>query len=181
MTRTTALLAALALTATATAQSLAGERLDYAFRLHDKTVGYTFWFRPQKDGSVRLEWGQDAGTVWLTGSYTITARAANAATRLSLRQPEPMTDIKLPDSQTFLLLPKAAYRRLKDKGECTLDGLTYRLDTTTDTPPNTIQATESRTHSRLTIADDKTLPVILSRQGSPTDINWQAEAGATAR
>lgn len=112
---------------------------------------------------------------------------------LSFRMPEDGNHLVLADNETFVMISRAALRSLKATGTFRYDGVDYRLipdvegessSRSVDSARNSIEQTGAASMNllrvrdaegaELLILDDPRLPLILSMQRNPLEINWTA-------
>lgn len=121
------LLAALG-SASARAQALApavgvGTTFSYNFELHGQHAPFELTIAGATD-TLKLKWRirNLAG-----GVYAVSPTAWQRATALHVAQPQPGPPVRLPDSQTFLMLSKSAYATLLAQHRFTYNNTVYDL------------------------------------------------------
>lgn len=165
----------------------------FVYKLHGQTRKFRYEFVPEADGGVTLHWSIERNLKWWSGSYTMTPEAMERGSSLSFRMPEDGNHLVLADNETFVMISRAALRSLKATGTFRYDGVDYRLipdvegessSRSVDSARNSIEQTGAASMNllrvrdaegaELLILDDPRLPLILSMQRNPLEINWTA-------
>ena len=145
--------------------------------LHGQKRRFDIDLVPHGD-SLCVEWGIERNLRGWRGSYTMTPQALESAGRLSFRMPEDGNRLILSDEETFVLMPQASYRALRDKGRTSFNGTEYRL-------LDSLEVACSRTllHARdiyegaeIWVLNDPRRPLVWRMQGNPLEVDWAFES-----
>lgn len=152
----------------------AGDTLQVAYKLHGQTRRFKFVYEPTVDGGLTLHWSIVRNLKLWTGSYAMSPKAVKEATAQSWVMPEDGNRITLPDDETFGIISKSALSSLNKHGKFLYDGvLWHRTGAYGSTFGRVIEVEEQEEGARMTILDNPRLPLILSMQGNPVEIDWQ--------
>ena len=147
-----------------------------AYKLHGQTRRFNTRFCHRPDGGITLTWSIVRNLKLWEGSYDMTPVAVEHGTSLSYLMPEDGNHVTLPDNETFAILSRAALDSLKEHGHVTLNGIEWK---TSATDNGVVTATDSRWGAKMTVADNPSLPLVISMTGNPFEINWTATPVAT--
>lgn len=106
------------------------------------------------------------------GSYTMSSEAVANGNTLSYLMPEDGNHATLGHNETFAILSRNALETLNNKGHVTLNGIEWERISAPGTPE--LVARHTPTGACMTVANNMSLPLILSMQGNPLEINWTA-------
>ena len=151
--------------------SIAPEQYLITYKLHGQTRRFRVSFKEHKD-SLTLFWSIERNLRLWTGSYTMTPKARRKASYLSYEQPLDGQHIVLPNSQLFALLPTKALKEVKKKGHVRYSNTDWVLTEQKDSLLHLVDMIEG---SDMWVRDDIRLPLIVSMQNNPVEINWEAE------
>ena len=102
----------------------------------------------------------------------MTPKARRKASHLSYEQPLDGQHIVLPNNQLFALLPTKALKEVKKKGHVRYCNTDWMLTEQKDSLLHLVDMIEG---SDMWVRDDIRLPLIVSMQNNPVEINWEAE------
>lgn len=151
--------------------SIAPEQYLITYKLHGQTRRFRVSFKEHKD-SLTLFWSIERNLRLWTGSYTMTPKARRKASHLSYEQPLDGQHIVLPNNQLFALLPTKALKEVKKKGHVRYCNTDWVLTEQKDSLLHLVDMIEG---SDMWVRDDIRLPLIVSMQNNPVEINWEAE------
>ena len=151
--------------------SIAPEQYLFTYKLHGQTRRFRVSFKEHKD-SLTLSWSIERNLRLWTGSYTMTPKARRKASHLSYEQPLDGQHIVLPNNQLFALLPTKALKEVKKKGHVRYCNTDWMLTEQKDSLLHLVDMIEG---SDMWVRDDIRLPLIVSMQNNPVEINWEAE------
>lgn len=157
----------------------------FVYKLHGQTRKFKFEFEPTADGGVTLHWGIARNLKWWSGTYRMTPTAVEAGTSLSFRMPEDGNHVTLADNETFAMISRKAFSELIKEGGFEYDGVRYELDG--DPLPmdgvsyideegvweNLVLPVRDAEGAQLLILNNPDLPVIVSMQENPLEIDWR--------
>ncbi|MDE6380836.1 MAG: GH92 family glycosyl hydrolase [Muribaculaceae bacterium] len=155
------------------APSTIPDTLQVAYKLHGQTRRFKFVYVPEADGGLTLHWSIVRNLKLWTGSYTMSAAAVKNGTAQSYLMPEDGNHITLPDNETFGIISQNAFTALKAHGEFLYNGVRWRrTGTGTSSFGRTIEVVDAAEGARMTILDNQRLPLIISMQDNPLEIDW---------
>lgn len=143
------------------------------FKLHGQTRRYTVTFQQRSD-SLWVNWSIQRNFRWQSGSYVMSSEACSHARNLNYRQPVDGETVVMDDA-TFALLSKDALSELRDKRRCRYNCTEYVVeDSWTDASGRSFfRLKDIYEDSRMTVLDNMELPLIVSMQSNPVEIDWQ--------
>ncbi len=142
-------------------------RFLFTYKLHGQTRRFTV----ELDEST-LRWSIVRNLKTWHGSYTMTDEALDNATLLSLEQPLDGLDIVLPDDQTFAVLPRKALNSALQSGRCLFDATEWQVTGHSD---SLLTLQDIHEGAMMQVSLSLPLPLIVSMQNSPHEINWTAK------
>lgn len=152
------------------ADTMPGDTLKVAYKLHGQTRRFLFVYEPSADGGMTLHWSIIRNLKTWTGSYAMSAKALQDGTAQSWVMPEDGNHIALPSDETFGIISRSALATLKSKGEFVYNRvLWHRIGQS----GNAIEVEDPEEKARMTILDNPRLPLILTMQDNPLEINWK--------
>lgn len=158
---------------TSRGEALPGDTLQVAYKLHGQTRRFKFVYEPTADGGLTLHWSIVRNLKLWSGSYAMMPAAVNRATAQSYIMPEDGNHILLPPNETFGIISRSALEDLKDKGEFTYNNTLWRKSGVAETTlGNAIKVEDPEEGARMTILDNPILPLILTMQNNPLEIDW---------
>ena len=126
-----------------------------------------------EDGGLTLHWSIIRNLKLWTGTYSMSATAVKGENAQSYLMPEDGNHITLPDNETFGIISGSAFADLKKRGEFIYNGVVWRCTGTGESSfGHTFEVEDPEEGARMTILDDPKLPLILSMQGNPLEIDW---------
>ncbi len=150
-----------------------GNALKATYKLHGQTRRFTFVYEATADGGLTLHWSIVRNMKLWTGSYTMTPSAVKDGTAQSWLMPEDGNHLTLPSNETFGIISQSALSTLKKNGEFTYNGVQWHQNGIIDTSlGSVIEVEDPEEGARMTILDNPILPLILSMQDNPLEINW---------
>ncbi|MDE5585008.1 MAG: glycoside hydrolase family 92 protein, partial [Muribaculaceae bacterium] len=155
------------------AQCMIPDTLQVSYKLHGQTRRFKFLYVPEEDGGLTLHWSIVRNLKLWTGSYSMSATAVKDGNAQSYLMPEDGNHITLPNSETFGIISGSAFADLKKRGEFIYNGVVWRCTGTGESSfGRTFEVEDSEEGARMTILDDPKLPLILSMQDNPLEIDW---------
>ncbi|MBP5513545.1 MAG: GH92 family glycosyl hydrolase [Bacteroidaceae bacterium] len=151
--------------------SIAPEQYLITYKLHGQTRRFHVSFKEHKD-SLTLFWSIERNLRLWTGSYTMTPKARRKATHLSYEQPLDGQHIVLPNNQLFALFPTKALKEIKKKGNVRYCNTNWVL---TEQKDSLLHLIDTKEGGDMWVRDDIRLPLIVSMQNNPVEINWEAK------
>lgn len=149
------------------------DTLQVAYKLHGQTRRYKFVYIPEEDGGLTLHWGIVRNLKLWTGTYSMSATAVKDGNTQSYLMPEDGNHITLPDNETFGIISGSALADLKKRGEFIYNGALWRYTGTGESSFGpTFEVEDPEEGTKMTILDNHRLPLILSMQGNPLEIDW---------
>lgn len=147
-----------------------GDTLKVAYKLHGQTRRFNFVYVPAKDGGLTLHWSIVRNMKLWTGSYAMSPQAVKEGTAQSWMMPEDGNHITLPANETFGIISRAALEDLKKKGEFVYNGVVWRKSAVSG---KVIEVEDREEGARMAILDNPGLPLILTMQDNPLEIDWE--------
>lgn len=155
------------------AEPMPGDTLQVAYKLHGQTRRFKFVYRPAAEGGLTLHWSIMRNLKLWTGSYAMSEAAVRDAASQSWTMPEDGNHIRLTSDETFAIISLSSLKELRKKGEFTYNGVLWRKTGISDTSfGKAIDVEDPEEGARMTILDNDKLPLILSMQDNPLEINW---------
>lgn len=149
------------------------DTLQVAYKLHGQTRRFKFVYIPEKDGGLTLHWEIVRNLKLWTGTYIMSATAVKDGNTQSFLMPEDGNHITLPDNETFGIISGSAFADLKKSGEFIYNGALWRCTGTGESSFGpTFEVEDPEEGTKMTILDNSRLPLILSMQGNPLEIDW---------
>lgn len=145
------------------------DTLKIAYKLHGQTRRFKFVYEPTNDGGLILHWSIVRNLKLWTGSYAMTPEAVKEGTAQSWIMPEDGNHILLPAGETFGIISRSALSSLKKKGQFTYNGVLWKRIGSAD---GVIEVEDTAEGAKMKIKDDPELPLILSMQRNPLEIDW---------
>ena len=144
--------------------------------LHGQKRRFDVDLVPQGD-SLRLEWGIERNLKGWRGSYTMTPQALESAERLSFRMPEDGLQAVLDDA-VFALMPRAAFRSLRDRGRASFNGTQYLLEDSLEVAccRTLLHARDVQEGAEIWVLNNPSRPLIWRMQGNPAEVDWAFES-----
>lgn len=146
-----------------------GDTIQLIYKLHGQTRRFNTVFTRLHDGGAKVSWDIERNLKIWRGSYTMSPKGIESGTYLSFLMPEDGNHIKLPENETFAILPYKAFKELKQVGSTMWNGTTFRLDSIGS---KEIFATDINEGARITVLNNPEFPLITSMQENPLEINW---------
>lgn len=142
------------------------------YKLHGQTRRFNTSFCHRPDGGITMSWDIVRNLKTWRGSYTMSSEAVANGNTLSYLMPEDGNHATLGHNETFAILSRNALETLNNKGHVTLNGIEWERISAPGTPELVVRHTP--TGACMTVANNMSLPLILSMQGNPLEINWTA-------
>lgn len=167
----------LALTAGTVTAAVPADTLKFVYKLHGQTRRFQYVFTPSADGRITLNWGIERNLKWWSGSYTMTPQAVQSATSMSFLMPEDGNHITLPSGETYAMISRDAYTKLKHSGSFRYNMTDYTLTDRNSTTPlgRLMHVTDSVEGAEMWILDSEQCPIVWEMRNNPLEINWRAE------
>lgn len=155
------------------AEPIPGDTLQVAYKLHGQTRRFKFVYEHTAGGGMTLHWSIMRNLKLWTGSYAMTETAVKDAKSQSWIMPEDGNHVILPSDETFAVISLSSLKELRKTGELTYNGVLWRKTGISDTPfGKAIEVEDPEEGARMTVLDSDKLPLILSMQDNPLEINW---------
>ena len=152
------------------AETMPGDTLKVAYKLHGQTRRFLFVYVPSSDGGMTLHWSIVRNLKTWTGSYAMSAKALQDGTAQSWVMPEDGNHIALPSDETFGIISRSALATLKKKGEFLYNGVLWKR---VGGDGQVIEVDDPEEGAKMTILDNPQLPLILNMRNNPLEINWE--------
>ena len=145
--------------------------------LHGQKRRFDIELVPHGD-SLCVEWGIERNLRGWRGSYTMSPQALEHANRLSFRMPEDGNRLVLGDEETFVLMSRACYRALRDKGRTTFNGTEYRLLDSLEVACSRtlLHAEDVHEGAEIWVLNNPELPLVWRMEGNPLEVDWAFES-----
>ncbi len=170
------LLLCISATGSLLAQSVMTDTLTFVFSLHGQTRRYQTTFEERQD-TLYMHWGIERNTKWQSGSYAMTRKSVEQATRLSFLQPEDGKHVRLSAEETVAILSQAAYRQLKEQHAFLYNQTYYSVLPTNEKAVGypLIHVKDTVEGCEMWIVDNPHFPLIWRVQNNPLEINWEVQ------
>ncbi len=156
------------------AEPLMGDTITATYKLHGQTRRFKFIYEKQKGGGLKLEWSIVRNLKLWRGSYEMSANAVKKGTAQSYLMPEDGKYVSLPDNETFGIISQSALNDLLKKREFSYNGVKYqKVGEAYSQIGRTIEVVDFKEGGRMTILDNPGLPLIISMEENPLEINWR--------
>lgn len=142
------------------------------YRLHGQTRRFEVRFSHSADGSVIMTWNTERYLKMCHGSYTMLPQAVASASSISYLMPDDGNHITLPLDHTFAIISRQALDSLVNAGHVTLNNLCWERSSAATS--GTVEARHLASGATMTVLNDPSLPLILSMERNPLNINWTA-------
>lgn len=150
------------------------DTLTATYKLHGQTRRFKFRFMKESEGGVTLRWNIVRNLRLWEGSYSMSPRAVDKGSSLSMLMPEDGNNVALADSETFGMISRSAFNMLKKNGYFSYDGILYEKTGESSCPlGKVIEVKDRREGSAMRILDNPDLPLIIEMADNPLEINWQ--------
>ena len=146
-----------------------GDTLKVAYRLHGQTRRFSFVYEPTADGGLTLHWSIVRNLRLWNGSYAMSPEAVRNGSAQSYIMPEDGNHVHLPADQTYGIISRSALDDLKGKGKFIYNGVLWKR---TKISGPVIEVEDPEEGACMTILDNPGLPLILSMQRNPLEIDW---------
>ena len=145
--------------------------------LHGQKRRFDIDLVPHGD-SLCVEWGIERNLRGWRGSYTMGPEALENAERLSFRMPEDGNRLILSGEETFVLMPRAGYRGLRDKGRTVFNGSEYRLLDSLEVACSRmlLHARDIHEGAEIWVLNDPERPLVWRMEGNPLEVDWSFES-----
>lgn len=154
-------------------QTILPDTLQVAYKLHGQTRRFKFVYLPRTDGGLTLHWSIIRNLKPWTGTYTMSGAAVREGTAQSYLMPEDGKHITLPENETFGIISQAALADMKKRGTFIYNGVVWRsVGAGESSFGPTIEAEDPEEGAKMTILNDPRLPLIISMQDNPLEIDW---------
>lgn len=150
-----------------------GDTFKAIYKLHGQTRRFTFVYEPAADGGMTLHWSIMRNLKLWTGSYVMTPSGVKDGSAQSWLMPEDGNHITLPSNETFGIISQSALDALKKKGEFLYNGMLWRKSgEIASSFGGAIEVENAEEGARMTILNNPGLPLILSMENNPLEIDW---------
>ncbi|MDE6802161.1 MAG: histidine phosphatase family protein [Muribaculaceae bacterium] len=147
-----------------------GDTITLTYKLHGQTRRFRTCYTERLSGAVVMDWSIVRNLRLWQGSYTMSPASVADGTSLSYLMPEDGNRVVLPDGTTFAMLSRCCHKTLAEGHAVTIDGVVW---TPTAVTKEAIECVSSE-GARMKVANSGALPLIVSMQNNPLEINWTA-------
>lgn len=138
------------------------------YKLHGQTRRFNTSFCHRPDSGITMSWDIVRNLKTWRGSYSMSPEAVANGNTLSYLMPEDGNHATLSRNETFAILSRHALEALDKEGRVTLNGIEWERTSTPGSPE--IVARNTTSGACMTVANNPSLPLILSMQGNPLEI-----------